>query len=234
MSGILLLTFDDFFVPEWRAAREVFRAHGARVTFFVSEPWQVRSWAGLRDLAADGHSVGAHGFRHLRADERVAEAGGAAYLREEIEPCLAALAAEGLRARSFAYPNSARSPASDTVLTTVFDRLRGGRGVPDGAEPADVGDFFVPVAELPRRRVLIGAGADNGRMFRPRGLTDAALLGALRRAADREEALTLYAHAIAPAHEANYLAPDRLDRLLAEAARLGLRCLGFDDLPAPA
>lgn len=35
-NGVLLLTFDDIFVPEWSTARELFAAHDARVSFFVS------------------------------------------------------------------------------------------------------------------------------------------------------------------------------------------------------
>ncbi|MCX4850226.1 hypothetical protein [Streptomyces sp. NBC_00893] len=34
--GVLLLTFDDIFVSEWSAARELFAAHDARVSLFTS------------------------------------------------------------------------------------------------------------------------------------------------------------------------------------------------------
>ncbi|GAA3108079.1 peptidoglycan/xylan/chitin deacetylase (PgdA/CDA1 family) [Kribbella aluminosa] len=231
--GALLLTFDDFFVPEWSAARDLLRLYDAHVTFFVSELDRLsdEDWPRLRELAADGHTVGAHGWRHLNAAVRVAEIGGDAFLREEIDPCVAGLRAEGLDPRCFAYPVSVRSDATDAVLTEVFGRLRGGCAVPEGMEPAQVDAIFTSVADLPGRRVLLGAGADNGRNFQPRGLTDVALAGALHRAAERNEALTLYAHAIADTHEANYITPARLTRLLDLAAELGLPCLAFDDLP---
>ena len=230
--GALLLTFDDFFVPEWSAARELLRSYDAHVTFFVSELDRLsdEDWPRLRELAADGHTVGAHGWRHLNAALRVAEVGAKAYLREEIDPCVARLRSERLDPQYFAYPVSARSETSDAVLTTEFRRLRGGCAILDGTEPAEVDAIFTPIADLPQRRVLIGAGADNGRNFHPRGLTDAALAGALHRAADRNEALTLYAHAIADTHEANYITPARLTRLLDLAAELDLSCLGLNEL----
>ncbi|MCX4869277.1 polysaccharide deacetylase family protein [Streptomyces sp. NBC_00825] len=232
-NGVLLLTFDDIFVPEWSTARELFAAHDARVSFFVSalDRLTPADWPLLRELAADGHTVGAHGLRHLNAAERVAEVGSDTYLRDEVDPCVAGLRSEGLDPRTFAYPYSARSETSDALLTKVFTRLRGGLSVPEGRELADIGDFFVPVAELPERRILIGAGADNGAQHQPRGNSDAMLLGGLRRAAERGEVFTLIAHAIADTHEHNYIAPARIDWLLTQAAELGLRCLGFDDLP---
>lgn len=42
---------------------------------------------------------------------------------------------------------------------------------------------------------------------------------------------TLIAHAIADAHEHDYIAPARIEWLLTRAAELGLCCLGSDDLP---
>lgn len=232
--GVLLLTFDDFFVPEWSAAREILRRHGSRVTFFLSELDRVADWAPLRELAEDGHTVGAHGWRHLHAPDRIAAVGGPAYLREEIGPCVAGLRAEGFAPRSFAYPVSARDEGSDEVLCSVFARLRGGLSVPYDTQIAAVEEFFVPVDALAERRVLIGAGADTGKLFQPRGLGDASLLGGLRRAAERDECLTLYAHAIAGTHEANHISPERVGWLLDQAAELGLRALGFDDLSVQA
>ncbi|NGN64237.1 polysaccharide deacetylase family protein [Streptomyces sp. A7024] len=231
--GALLLTFDDFFVPEWAAAREVVRAHGARVTFFVSDLGRLSrpDFSKLRDLAADGHTIGAHGLHHLDAAEEIARVGPEAYVRDEIAPCLAGLRAEGLAPRSFAYPFGGRSPAIDELLARTFTRLRGGYSAPsDGRQLAEDDGYFIPVSELPSRRLLTAAGADNGRDFRPCGNSDAALLAALRRAADRDEALTLYAHAIAEAHENNYITPARVTWLIEQATELGVRCIGFDDL----
>ncbi|MFD5504699.1 hypothetical protein ACFWJS_34165 [Streptomyces sp. NPDC127061] len=185
----------------------------------------------LRELSADLLTVGAHGLRHPNAAERVAEVGSDAYLRDEVAPCAAGLRAEGFDPRTFACPCSARSGTSDALLTEVSTRLRGCVSVPEGRELAGIDDFFVPVAELPERRILIGAGADNGAQHQPRGHSDAMLLGGLRRAVERGELSILIARAIADTHEHDCISPARIEWLLTRAAELGLRCLGFDDLP---
>lgn len=233
-NGILLLTFDDYFVSEWSTARRLFTEYGARVTFFISEPYKVDrdGWDRLRELAADGHAVGAHGLRHLWAPDRIAAVGGEGYLREDVEPCLEALRGQGFRPRSFAYPVSRRDEDSDRVLGEVFTRLRGGTGHPAEGGLDRLEEIFVPVADLPERRVLIGAGIDTGKQFKPAGVDDASVRSALRRAAARDEAVTFYAHAVAETHEANHLSPRRLESVLAQAAELGLRCRSFDELDA--
>ncbi|MEU5864254.1 MULTISPECIES: polysaccharide deacetylase family protein [unclassified Nonomuraea] len=232
MSGILLMTFDDFFVPEWSAMRGLFREYGARVTFFVSEPYRIDDdgWRRLRELADDGHTVGAHGYRHLWAPDRIAALGGDGYLAEDVTPCLAALRAHGFEAACFAYPVSRRDERSDAVLGGVFHRLRGGARHPAEGGLDTVDEIFTPAAELAGRRVLIGAGIDTGKLFRPAGVDDASVRSALVRAAEREEAVTFYAHAVADSHECNHVSPARLETVLAQAAELGLDVLGFDDL----
>ncbi|MFB9208327.1 polysaccharide deacetylase family protein [Nonomuraea spiralis] len=232
MSGILLMTFDDFFVPEWSAMRGMFREHGARVTFFISEPYKLDddAWRRLRELAGDGHTVGAHGLRHLWAPDRIAALGGDGYLAEDVDPCLAALRAHGFEAASFAYPVSRRDERSDAVLGGVFRRLRGGTGHPAEGGLDTLDEIFTPVAEVAGRRVLIGAGIDTGKLFKPAGVDDASVRSALVRAAAREEAVTFYAHAVADSHECNHVSPARLEMVLTQAAELGLRVLGFDDL----
>ncbi|WP_030908315.1 polysaccharide deacetylase family protein [Streptosporangium amethystogenes] len=231
-GGILLLTFDDYFVPEWSAAREIFTRYGARVTFFISEPYKLGAddWRGLRELADDGHTVGAHGYRHLWAPDRIAALGGDGYLREDVDPCLDALRGHGFEPRCFAYPVSRRDGASDEVLGRIFTRLRGGARIDPGTDLASADAIFVPAAEAAGRRVLLGAGVDTGKEFRPAGVSDASVRSALVRAAERAEAVTFYAHAIADRHQANHTAPGRVEAILAQASELGLGSLGFDDL----
>ncbi|NUR90193.1 MAG: polysaccharide deacetylase family protein [Nonomuraea sp.] len=229
---MLLLTFDDHHVRSWHAVRELFADYAARVSFFVSEPDRLdaEEWRMLAELAADGHTVGAHGWRHLNAPERIAA--GPGYLAEEVEPCVGLLRAHGFAPRTFAYPVSRRDAASDEVLGSVFTRLRGGIPVKADTELSTLDDLFVPLEEVAARRVLLGASIDTGRAFRPAGVTDASVAAALDRAATGGECLTLYGHAIAAEHEANHTSPARVEAVLAGAARLGLACRGFDELDA--
>ncbi|MEU0565072.1 polysaccharide deacetylase family protein [Nonomuraea sp. NPDC005983] len=231
---MLLLTFDDYFVRTWSAVRGLFTAYDARVSFFISEPDRLdaEEWRMLRDLAADGHTVGAHGWRHRWAPDRIAELGGDGYLAEDVTPCVELLRAQGFAPRSFAYPVSRHCEKSDQVLGGVFSRLRGGVPVKPAVDLSTLDDLFVPLAEVPSRRVLLGASIDTGKAFRPAGVGDASVSAALRRAADRQECLTLYGHAVADRHEANHTAPARVEAILAQAAELGLPCRGFDELDA--
>ena len=49
--------------------------------------------------------------------------------------------------------------------------------------------------------------------------------------ATRGGTLVLYAHDIARRSAANHIDPERLAGILAEARRLGLQLVGFDELP---
>ncbi len=181
-------------------------------------------------LAADGHTIGAHGLRHLDAPRVIADEGADGYLAREIAPCLDALAGLGLTARTFAYPNSRRDAASDAALTTVFDRLRS--GIPRTDDATTAARHVVPAARIDSTRVLIGRGIDTARG----GVThpddpDVGVL--LQVAADAPGYVTLYAHDIAATSAAHHVRPERLRFLLELGSHLGLPFLGFDDLPPP-
>lgn len=64
-AGSVALTFDDGPHPEGtRAILEILAAHDARATFFVVGE-QVERHPGLcEEIAAAGHSIGVHGYRH--------------------------------------------------------------------------------------------------------------------------------------------------------------------------
>lgn len=234
-SGGLLLGFDDGHVRAWARQRPVFDRFGARVTFFVSAPDQLDPGERrlLRALAADGHSIGAHGLRHLKAPEAFAADGPEAYVAREITPCVDALVEFGLAPRSFAYPNSRRDAGTDALLTPLFTRLRGG-AIPRRSPVDDVVDgLLVPGSEIAERRVIIGRGVDTGRGTMPHPHDHHVVDDLLARAATASAYLSLYAHDVAPASPANHVHPLRLEHLLRTAGDLGLPMIGFDDLPLP-
>lgn len=122
----LVLGFDDYFVDDWYALRDVFAAHHARVTFFVSDygdltPAQKDE---LHALAADGHAIEAHGMGHRDAPDYVDQHGVASYLAVEIDPELAAMRADGFAPTTFAYPYGDRTRELDEALLTRFRLLR--------------------------------------------------------------------------------------------------------------
>lgn len=231
MTGHLAITFDDRHIDSWIAARPLFDAADARVSFFIVEADLLddAERSGIRTLLADGHSVGAHGARHRNADEAIAQDGAAAYLATEIDPSVESLRALGASVRTFAYPNSRRDDESDAVLLARFTHLRGGG--PRTDDPASAAQAITPAASPVR--VHPSRGIDTGRGAQQHPADTAVLSAMLRQLADDGGTLVLYAHDIAASSAANHLHPDRLRQVLTEATRLGLHLVGMDDLPTP-
>lgn len=122
----LSLSFDDAHVDAWFAMRELLAAYGARVSFFVTRYDRLSD--GQRDelhqLAAAGHSIEAHGLRHLIAPEYVEEYGLAAYMNEEALPSIELLRADGFAPVAFAYPTGARTRELDRALLEHVQLVR--------------------------------------------------------------------------------------------------------------
>jgi hypothetical protein len=85
----------------------------------------------LKELAADGHDIEAHGINHLNGIDYEAMHSAHDYVVDEIVPSIAALRADGYAVSSFAVPYSASDAALHTEALTVIDRVRtGGGGCP--------------------------------------------------------------------------------------------------------
>lgn len=128
--GGLLLSFDDHEESYWFDARDVFRRHAAKVTFFVTKypamPADFR--AQLHLLYDDGHAIEAHGIAHLHAPDYVAEHGIAAYLADEVTPSFEVLRADGFDPKSYAYPYGERTDETDDAILPNVSWLRTTRG----------------------------------------------------------------------------------------------------------
>ncbi|MGF6822752.1 peptidoglycan/xylan/chitin deacetylase (PgdA/CDA1 family) [Microbacterium sp. ZKA21] len=231
MTGRLLLTFDDRHVDSWLAARPLFDEVEAEVTFFVMEADLLDDdeRAGLQVLLADGHTVGSHGARHRNADETIRDQGADEYVAIEIDPSIHALQEIGASVRSFAYPNTRRDDASDAVLLSRFEYLRGGS--PRTADRAITARTIVPADAIPR--VLPARGSDTGRGGESHPADAETMSFLLRETAERDGVLVVLAHDIAARSAFNHIDPDRLAVILREARGLGLSMHGFDRLPMP-
>lgn len=124
--GGLALSFDDSGVETWLLARDLFLAHEAHVTFFVTRYATLNEErrAGLRTLAADGHAISAHSVGHLRAPTYVEEHGLAAYLADEALPSIEALRADGYAVPAFAWPFGATTAELDGALMEHVSYVR--------------------------------------------------------------------------------------------------------------
>lgn len=127
------LTFDDFYVDSWLAARPILNSYGARVTFCVSKlhtasPAQID---GLHQLQNEGHEIGYHGRTHARLKVHLRNHGLEHWLEHEIDEGVAEHRALGFPATSYASPfhESTRETRAATTDRFAITRAEGPRGV---------------------------------------------------------------------------------------------------------
>jgi Polysaccharide deacetylase len=120
------LSFDDTAVEAWVAMRPLFQQYAARVTFFVCRYHGLTAGqrAGLALLAADGHDIEPHSVEHFRAPQYVESHGLDAYLRNEVDPSIAALRKDGFEVHAYAYPYGARTGEIDDAVAKRVPVLR--------------------------------------------------------------------------------------------------------------
>ena len=231
-GGAVLFTFDDAFVREWVAALPIFAEFGARATFFVTRPDRLdrEQLAGLHKLAAAGHAIGCHGFRHRPAVVFVKAHGMSAYLEQEILPANRILIGAGFQPTCFAYPSSQHNGETDAALLKIFRHLRTGTGLGKNQRLRDLDRIFVPVAKVAGVGCLIGTGIDYaGTPRRPDYIEQ--VCEAMDRARKNKEIVVFYAHNISADGPGHHLAPAALRRILAHAREIGLPAVTYDDLP---
>ena len=233
--GALLLTFDDPNYDRWVEAMPLFAKYGAHATFFPSKHLDDHALEQLAKLKAAGHTVGVHTEHHKNAPPAFRKIGADLYVKSEVQPQIDAYAKIGHRPRSMAYPNNARTEETDAAISerTGIRRFRAGHVVkydPKHIYPkpdlVNTDEVFLPASELPQCRVLKGIGI--GESYR----TDIEeILACLRRAAARDEALVAYSHDIRPDAKTINMKTEWLERILATAQELGMRIVGFDEIP---
>ena len=135
----LAFAFDDDAVDAWMSVRDIFQAHHARVTFFVTR-WYLMTdaqKAELATLAADGHDIEAHTVHHPNALDYVKANGLDAYVQDEVLPSIQVLDDAGYHVTSFAYPFGAHDDEIDAAVLQHIDRVRTTPGECPGQGAAD-------------------------------------------------------------------------------------------------
>jgi len=124
--GGLALAFDDDSVDLWVTLRDLFAAHHARITFYVTRYYEMSddTLAGLEQLAADGHDLEPHSVNHLHVLDYVSEHGSDGYMVDEALPSLQVLAAAGHPPTSYAYPFGQHTDELDRDLLQYVQRVR--------------------------------------------------------------------------------------------------------------
>jgi len=127
----IALAFDDDAPERWIELRDVLARHHAHVTFFTC-CWDHLSAAQREDLAQlarDGHDIEPHGAMHVHATDYAAQHGVAAYVADEVQPSIDALAGAGFPpARVYAYPWGEHDDAIDAAVLEHVERVRTTRG----------------------------------------------------------------------------------------------------------
>ena len=227
--GGIVLTFDDRNFDHWIAALPLFEKYAVHATFFISGKIDGKALETAQQLIDHGHAIGAHSVNHVRATGYFENHTAEEYLHGEISPQLDAFKAAGIPVSSFAYPMSDCNRATDEVLLKIFRHLRSGKGIDSGKMITDYDDFFTAIEKVGERGQLPGKGIDFAPTRPDR--TFEQIDGALARAANNKEIVTLYAHQITHLGKGNFITPAALEHIFQTARKLELPFYTFDQLP---
>jgi peptidoglycan/xylan/chitin deacetylase (PgdA/CDA1 family) len=138
----VVITFDDYFVNEWKEADVQFTKYNWKATFCVSnfEKLTTSDISNLKALQNKGHEIASHGFLHLNAKEFTKKNNKQHYLTVEIFPLIEAFKKEGIEIKSFAYPFGAKTQTLDYELQKHFKIIRG--TAKGGKKVADNANFY--------------------------------------------------------------------------------------------
>lgn len=226
--GAVCLTFDDAHFEKWVGALPLLKKYGAHATFFVTGDVNGKVIESVKKLLAEGHTVGTHGLRHRDAPPTIKQVGAEKYVKDEIQPQLAAFTRAGIAVTCHAYANNRRDEKSDDALRRLAGlcRFRAGCLPEDkGKPPAERDSAFFPAAEAGSHPVMRGLGI--GEYY---NTEVEEVLAAVRRAADRNEVLTIFSHAIQPGAKGIHMPTETLEAILKECSKLGVKAVGFDEL----
>ena len=138
----VVLSFDDSWVDAWHDWMPYFEEHGVRATFYISNMEELTDthWGKLKHMHFLGHTIGHHGFRHLRPGAvgkvhpkcpiESAMKDFAEFIEIDIKPGAEAMHQHDIPCLHYSYPYGNRHEESDTQLLGLFKTLRiGGRGI---------------------------------------------------------------------------------------------------------
>ena len=228
-GGAVCFTFDDSRYKDWLAQRELFRQYRAHGTFFYSGELTQEHLDSMRLLREDGHTVGLHSVYHKNCDMTGAsELEG--YIREGILPQLEACCASGISVECFAYPNNIHTAESDKALSKYFRHFRASVSPrpdpPKGYWIADCPQCFFTWEKAKNTPALSGPGI--GEYY---ASTFENLDAALEKAAKEDLLIVFYSHGISENAPGINMPTATLRHCLEKASSLGMKCIGYEELP---
>ena len=220
--GAVCFTFDDSHGASWVKADAAFKKYQAHATFFFHGEITPERVEAMKTLQQAGHSIGLHALTHRNAIPLQPGYSPAEYFEKEVKPQLDVCTANGIRIRSFAYPNNRHDDAFDQEMFKHFDHLRVGRG-------PDKKLLYYPWNSLPAKIALGGPGIGT---FYNSQLDE--LKSWIAHAAETDTVIVFFSHNILPGAERINMPSEWLEELLRYARELDMRIVGFDELPASA
>ena len=217
--GALVLTFDDYGGENWVRADAVFKKYDAHATFFVYGNITPEYADVMKKLQDAGHSLGLHTRDHRDAvplPENIKNLDE--YFIQQVKPQLDACAKYGLKVRSFAYPNSRRSPETDAMLFRYFNFLRSGLG--KNSSPV-----YWKLSDLKDRMLLTGKVI--GKYYK----TDLDEVKKMLDVAAAEDSMILFtSHNIYSNAPSIHMPTEWLEEILRHARKLNMNIVGIDEL----
>lgn len=227
----IILTFDDRNMLNWEKQIALFAKYDAQVTFFVDcfDKLNSEQLQALKKIKEAGHTIGCHGFRHIRAAEYCEKHTAEKYFSDEIEPAITTMTEKGFPPICFAYPYSNRSLLSDSLLLKHFKLLRSG-GIRLDSISLNNGNILVNKEDIRKN------GRLDGVSFHPKTKNDELVLQvkeAIRRIQGKNEFLVLYSHDIRNQEEEgpkNYITIEALEEVLSFANSQQIKLYSFEKL----
>lgn len=231
----IALSFDDRYVAEWTRLRPLLKKYNAHVTFYVTQfdsltPQEIMQ---LRELQRDGHEIGAHGAAHIRVLDWLRGGGSLDdFFKYEIEAELISMQKAGFRPVTFAHVGGQQTWWTDQRLLKNYFKLLRDVSMTERKLP------FLTLRQPVFSMDEIYYGFDGDRTVHAllidqyTNITDAQLKDGLIRAKNTQSVLMLLGHhpLFAPADEPYAFSVARLEKLLAEAQRMGLKTYTMSEL----
>ena len=220
------ISFDDQYVEEWYALRNLLNRYDAKVTFFITyaDSLTEAEKQMLHTLQQDGHEIASHGTRHVNAEYFIKEHSYRKYLDEEIILNSQFLEEAGFTPTAFAYPFGAKYWFTDYLLLKHFKMLRG-VAPPNKKEGLAASDAAFYKHDNSRTPAAANIDVRDG-------LTPEMIDEAIKRAVQQKQVLLLFGHKPAPASEAEGYSfnIDFLEYILKTAKEHELKHYRFSDL----
>jgi hypothetical protein len=234
----IALSFDDRFIEEWFQLRPLLLQYHTKATFYITQPDSLspREIMLLKILEKDGHEIGCHGAQHIRSLPFVWQNSLAEYMQVEIFPALATMKKQGFSPITFAHPGGSQFWWIDLTLLKHFVLLRDVSlkerklyGFSYHRNIEQINEIYYDFKGQKRVEALLIDESNQ--------LTWQELRWALVKAQKTNTALMLFGHR--PLSASNRLGTDygfdikRLEQILAESAKLGLKSYTMAELVQP-